>query len=316
MPRYILVTGASGFVGQALCAELTSCAYAVRGVFRSHTSAISLGADIGQIIIKSMDGETSWSAALRNVDVVVHLAARVHVMNDVAFDPLTDFRRVNVEATLRLARQAAIAGVKRFVFISSVKVNGEATGAMEVFRPDDVPQPQDAYSISKMEAEKGLHQIAVETGMEVVVIRPPLIYGLNAKGNFAALIRIVKYGVPLPLASVHNHRSLVGLDNLVNFIVTCVKHPLAANQTFLVSDGQDLSTPSLIRKISEAANISTCLFPLPVSALHIGAWLLGKENVVKRLCGNLRVDISKSKQLLGWVPPVSVDEGIRRAIKE
>jgi nucleoside-diphosphate-sugar epimerase len=239
-----------------------------------------------------------------------------------------------VESTFNLARQAAAAGVKRFVFLSSIKVNGEATpaphpsplpkGAREnekekekkkgKFTEDDLPAPLDPYGVSKMEAEQGLSQIAAETGMEVVIIRPPLVYGPGVKANFAALIRVVQLGWPLPLGTVHNQRSLVALDNLVDFIITCIIHPKAANQTFLVSDGQDLSTTELVRGMAQAAGVPARLLAVPVWALQAGASLLGKGDAVQRLCGNLQVDISKARSLLGWVPPVSVKEGLRRAM--
>jgi nucleoside-diphosphate-sugar epimerase len=261
-----------------------------------------------------MDGATPWAAALPEVDVVIHLAARVHVMNDNTTDPLAAFRQVNTQGTLNLARQAAIAGVKRFVFISSVKVNGELTQPGRPFSESDAPHPQDAYGVSKHEAELGLRLIAAETGMEVVIIRPPLVYGPGVKANFAALMRAVQRGWPLPLGAVHNQRSLVALDNLVNFIITCITHPKAANQTFLVSDGQDLSTTELVHGMARAAGVPTRLLPVPVWALQTGAKLLGKGDAVQRLCGNLQVDISKARTLLGWVPPVSVEDGLRRAM--
>ncbi len=247
-------------------------------------------------------------------NVLVHLAARVHFMNDKELDPLAAFRAVNVQGSLNLARQAAQAGVKRFVFISSIKVNGEATMLGKPFSTNDNDTPQDAYGISKMEAEQGLRQLATETGMEVVVIRPPLVYGPGVKANFAALMRVVHRGWPLPLGLVDNQRSLVGLDNLVDFIITCITHPKAANQTFLVSDGHDLSTTELVRGMAKAAGVPSRLLPVPVWALQAGASLLGKGDVVQRLCGNLQVDISKARSLLGWVPPVSVEEGLRRAM--
>ncbi len=232
-------------------------------------------------------------------------------MDESATDPLREFRRVNVEGTLNLARQAAACGVRRFIFVSSVKVNGESTEAAHPFTAQQAPAPLDPYGISKMEAEQGLCQIAAETGMEVVIIRPPLVYGPGVKANFSALMRAVQRGLPLPLALVRNQRSLIALDNLVDFIITCATHPKAANQTFLVSDGQDLSTPELIRKIALAADVPARLLPVPVWALQAGARLLGKGDAMQRLCGNLQVDISKARELLGWVPPVSVEDGLR-----
>jgi len=255
-----------------------------------------------------------WGKVLFGITTVVHLAARVHVMHDTEADPLMAFRVVNVEGTLNLTRQAAAAGVKRFVFISSVKVNGELTQSGRAFTEADSPDPQDAYGLSKHEAEQGLRQLAVDTGMEVVIIRPPLVYGPGVKANFAALMRAVQRGWPLPLGAVPNQRSLVALSNLVDFIVTCIAHPQAANQTFLVSDGQDLSTTELVRGMARAAGVPARLLPVPVWALQAGATLLGKGDAVQRLCGNLQVDISKARQLLGWVPPISIDEGLRRVV--
>ena len=307
-----LVTGAGGFVGKSLGAALTMRGSTVRAAQRSinnHTD------EFESVAVGPIDPETDWSEALQGVAVLVHLAARVHVMKDVSEDPLTEFRRINVDSTLNLARQAAAAGVKRFMFISSVKVNGESTEPGQAFAENDVPNPQDAYGQSKHEAEVGLRQLAANTGMEVVIIRPPLVYGPGVKANFAALMRAVQRGWPLPLGAVHNQRSLVALDNLVDFIVTCVTHPQAANQTFLVSDGQDLSTTELIRGMARAAGVPARLLPVPVWALQAGAKLLGKGDAVQRLCGNLQVDISKARQLLGWVPPVSVDGGLKMAMR-
>lgn len=310
--RLGLISGASGFVGGAVCAELAQRHYSVRGVVRN---LFRSGSEQYELIeIDGVGSETNWSYALNDVSVVVHLAARVHVMHDTEIDPLTAFRAVNVEGTLNLARQAAAAGVKRFVFISSVKVNGERTEPGRAFTETDAPNPQDAYGLSKHEAEQGLRQLAADTRMEVVIIRPPLVYGPGVKANFAALMRAVRRGWPLPLAAVHNQRSLVALDNLVDFIVTCITHPQAANQTFLVSDGQDMSTTELVRGMARAAGVPARLLPVPVWALQAGASLLGKGDAVQRLCGNLQVDISKAQRLLGWVPPVSVDEGLRLAV--
>ena len=235
-------------------------------------------------------------------------------MQETIADPLTEFRRVNVQGTLNLARQAAAGGARRFVFVSSIKVNGEATRPGERFTAEDAVAPLDAYGISKMEAEQGLRQIGQQTGMEVVIIRPPLVYGPGVKANFASLMRAVQRGWPLPLGAVHNQRSSVALDNLVDFIITCITHPQAANQTFLVSDGQDLFTTELVRGMVQAAGVPARLLPVPVWALQAGASLLGKGDAAQRLCGNLQVDISKARSFLGWVPPVSVEEGLRRAM--
>jgi nucleoside-diphosphate-sugar epimerase len=304
-----LVTGASGFVGQALVQQLARNNIPVRSAFRA-----SDGVSGSSIAVGDIGPDTHWAPALEGCDRVVHLAARVHVMNDKAIDQLTEFRRINVDGTLNLALQAAAAGVRRFVYLSSVKVNGEGTSPGRAFTEADAPNPQDAYGQSKHEAEQGLRQLSADTGMEVVIIRPPLVYGPGVKANFAALMRAVQRGWPLPLGAVHNQRSLVALDNLVDFIVTCITHPQAANQTFLISDGQDLSTTELVRGMAQAAGVPARLLPVPVWALQAGASLLGKGDAVQRLCGNLQVDISKARSLLGWVPPVSVEEGLRRAM--
>jgi len=306
-----LVTGANGFVGSVLCARLRRDGVPVRGAVRSLNSKPD-GAEA--FAIGSLSSDTDWTVALRNVEQVVHLAARVHVMNDKSSDPLAEFRRVNVEGTAALARQAAVAGVKRFVFLSSVKVNGEFTEAGHPFTADDAPAPEDSYGVSKYEAEQLLRQIAAETGMEVVIIRPPLVYGPGVKANFESMMRWLARGLPLPLAAVtENRRSLVALDNLVDLIMTCLNHPAAANQTFLVSDGEDLSTAQLLKRMGAAMGKPARLFYLPPTLLKLGATVLNRPGIYQRLCGSLQLDIAKTRQLLGWAPPVSVDEGLQRA---
>jgi nucleoside-diphosphate-sugar epimerase len=306
----ILVTGASGFVGRALCAEAVVRGMAVRGVTRC---PCDLPMGVENVLVGGIDDRTQWRDVIAPCEVVIHLAARVHVMADTAADPLEEFRRVNVQGTLSLARQATAAGVRRFVFVSSVKVNGEATQLGCPFTADDAPAPLDAYGISKMEAEQGLREIARQTGMEVVIIRPPLVYGPGVKANFAAMMRWLKRGLPLPLGAIHNQRSLVALDNLVDLIVTCLTHPAAANQTFLVSDGEDVSTTELLRRMGQALGRPARLIPVPVSWLKLAAALVGKPDMAQRLCGSLQVDIEKTRRLLGWTPPISLDEGLRRA---
>lgn len=248
--------------------------------------------------------------------MVIHAAARAHVMREEALDPLTEYRRVNVQGTSNLARQAAAAGVRRFVFISSIKVNGEATLPDRPFTADDAPAPEDAYGISKAEAETDLRRIAQETGMEVTIIRPPLIYGSGVKGNFSSLMNWVRRGQPLPLGGVtHNRRSLVGLDNLVDLTWVCVEHPKAANQTFLISDGEDLSTTELLMRISKALSRPARLLWVPPTLIAFMASLLGKKVISQRLLGSLQVDIRKTCELLDWKPIVAVDEGLRRAVE-
>jgi nucleoside-diphosphate-sugar epimerase len=305
-----LVTGAGGFVGKSLCPTLSVRGVNVRVALRSVRGRHH---DFDGVLVGVIDGMTDWSMPLQGASTVVHLAARVHVMNDLSENPLTEFRRVNVQGTLNLARQAAQAGVQRFVFISSIKVNGEVTRPGRPFTARDLPNPVDAYGISKQEAEAGLRDIARQTGMEVVIIRPPLIYGPGVKANFAALMRAVQRGWPLPLGAVHNQRSLVGLDNLVDLIAVCLVHPRAANQTFLVSDGHDLSTSELVQGLARAAGVSARLLPVPVWVLQAGATLLGRGDAVQRLCGNLQVDISQAQSVLDWWPPVSVETGLGRA---
>lgn len=296
----VLVTGARGFIGAPLVERLRS-----DGRF---VVAASRGAKPGTkdepLVEKYEDLDFS------GVSCIVHLAARVHVMSDTEIDPLMAFRRANVEATLNLARRAVAAKVRRFVFISSVKVNGESTRPGQAFTENDIPVPGDAYGVSKAEAEQCLNRIALETGMEVVIVRPPLVYGPRVRANLATLVRLVRNGWPLPLGAVDNLRSLVGLENLLDFIVTCTTHPGAANQTFLVSDGRDLSTPDLICGLAYAAGAPARLFPMPIWGLRVGASLFNRSSTLDRLCGNLQVDISKARTMLGWSPPVSVEAGL------
>ena len=290
----IALTGAGGFVGRHLSLSLTG-----RGC-----DVIPLARGVDPMPV------------LRGVNVVVHLAARVHIMNDASNDPLSAFREANVHATERLARQAAAAGVRRFVFVSSVKVNGEETRLGHPYKEIDTPSPQDAYGLSKWEAEQVLSNVALETGMEVVVVRPPLIYGPGVKANFALLMRAVQRGLPIPLGAIENARSFIGLDNFVDFIYCCMTHPAAANETFLVSDGHDVSSAQLVRELAAAAGVKPNLWSVPQWALELGAGMLGKRNAVQRLCGSLQVDISKAQTLLGWTPPVSMEEGLGRAVSK
>ena len=310
MSLHVLVTGANGFVGRAVCAQALARGMTVRGAVRS---PCVLPAGVERQVLEGLGEQSDWRAALAGIAVVVHAAARVHVMADTATDPLAEFRRVNVQGTLNLARQAAVAGVQRFVFISSVKVNGEATQPGRPFKPDDASAPLDAYGISKMEAEQGLREIAAQTGMEVVIIRPPLVYGPGVKANFAAMMRWLSRGIPLPLGAIHNQRSLVALDNLVDLILTCLTHPAAANQTFLVSDGEDVSTTELLRRMGQAMGCPARLIPVPAGVLKAAAALLGKRDMAQRLCGSLQVDIQKTREMLGWNPPLSLDQGLKKA---
>jgi nucleoside-diphosphate-sugar epimerase len=308
-----LVTGATGFVGSALVDRFRGDGVFSARVALRDSVAIGEGRFDMPIVVGDLKPDTDWRSALDGIQTVVHLAARVHVMRETATDSLSEFRRINVEGTVNLARQAISAGVRRFIFVSSIKVNGESTSRGKPFHPDDTPLPIDPYGISKYEAEIELQRLALESGMEVVIIRPPLVYGPGVKANFQSMIRWVWRGIPLPLGAViSNKRSLISLDNLVDFIVTCIDHPAAANQTFLVSDGESLSTAALLRRMGEALGRPARLIPVPVSLLKLGATMLGKPSIAQRLCGSLEVDIGKTRELLGWMPPISVDEGLRR----
>lgn len=297
-------------MGRGLLTRLLEDEYPVTAVVRDSTSKVDERAS--QVAVAGLTAQTDWST-LTGQDVVIHSAARVHVMNDQSADPLAEFRKVNVDGTLHLAHHAAAAGVRRFIFISSIKVNGEGTAPSKPYTAFDTPAPQDPYGVSKMEAEQGLREIAQQTGMEVVVIRPVLVYGPGVKANFRSMMSWVNRGIPLPLGAIHNKRSLVSLDNLVDLIVTCIDHPRAANQTFLVSDGEDLSTSEMLSKMAAALGRPARLLPVPATVLEGAAGLLGKRGVAQRLCGSLQVDIGHTRETLGWSPPVSVDQGFRAA---
>jgi len=305
----VLVTGVTGFVGKALCSELMAKGFSVNGITRKPVASGWPGA-MGQLVIGDINGQTDWRQVLGHTGSVVHLAARTHVLRDTAADALAEYRNINVAGTLNLARQAAAMGVKRFVFVSSVKVNGENTPSGQPFTENATPAPLDAYGVSKCEAEAGLRQLALETGMEVVIIRPPLVYGPGVKANFRTLMRYVDKRVPLPFALIDNKRSLVALDNLVDMVTLCLSHPAAANQTFLVSDGHDVSTADLLRRLAMALNKPALLLPVPVGLLAGGLRLSGKGAVAQRLCGNLQVDIAKARELLAWAPRVGLDEAL------
>jgi nucleoside-diphosphate-sugar epimerase len=307
----ILVTGASGFIGCALCSQLLARGLSVCGITRSLRK---FPAGIQSMTVGEIDDTTDWQDALAGCSIVIHLAARAHVMAETAENPIAEFRRINMDGTLNLARQAAKHGVRRFIFISSIGVNGAETFARP-FSAGDLAAPHSPYAISKHEAELALKALAVETGLEVVIVRPPLVYGPGAPGNFSAMMRWLRRGVPLPLGAIHNQRSLVALDNLVDLIITCLTHPAAANQTFLVSDGQDVSTTELLRRMGKAMNCPAHLIPVPAGLLMQAAALLGKRDMAQRLCGSLQVDIQKTRQLLGWNPPLTLDQGLKKAAK-
>ena len=304
----ILLTGATGFIGQHLGAFLEKQGHQIVATTRRRDVAFNYHplrvAKIGLI-----DANTDWTSALEGVEVVVHLAARVHIMREKAANPSLEFSQMNAEGTLRLAQQAAESGVRRFVFLSSIKVNGEET-KHQAFSEQEQSVPQDPYARSKWEAEKHLLQVAAQTGLEVSIIRPPLVYGAGVRGNFLSLLKLAHKGWPLPLASIDNRRSLVGIQNLCSLIELCGNHPRAAGEVFLVSDGQDVSTPELIRLLAKAMGQPCRLFPFPASVLESASKILGQSRIWSRLAGSLQVDISKARQQLGWEPPFSLERGL------
>lgn len=307
----LLLTGSTGFVGGALLRKLQEIPD-LQIVAAVRRATDKLPGAVTPVTVAGLAVDTNWADALEGVELVIHCAARVHVMNDTEADPLAAFRRANVEGTLTLARQARDAGVRRFIFVSSIKVNGESTEPGNPFTADQIPAPVDPYGVSKQEAEQGLRAIAEESGMEVVIVRPTLVYGPGVKANFLSMMRWLNRGVPLPFGAIHNRRSLVSLYNLVDLIVTCIHHPAAANQTFLVSDGEDVSTTELLRRIGEALGRPARLLPVPSVILEMGASALGKRALSQRLCGSLQVDINKTRELLDWTPPVSLEEALKR----
>ncbi len=309
----VFVTGASGFVGGAVVDTLRRKNFSVVVGIRNPATnpfpalkSIAFDLSIDRDIVEELVG----------IDTVIHAAARVHIMDDSAKDPLLAFREINTKATLNLAKQAAEAGVKRFIFLSSIKVNGESTESGEQFSPNDSCQPTDPYGLSKYEAEQGLLALADETGMEVVIIRPPLVYGPGVKANFATMMKWVNKGVPLPLGAVDNKRSMVALDNLVSFIIRCIDHPKAANEIFLISDNDDVSTTELLQRVATAYGKKACLLPVPVNWMTFVAKLVNKEDVADRLFGSLQLDSSKATNLLGWQPVTSMQQQLKAIVKD
>ena len=304
----VLVTGASGFVGSALCSHLVSRDFDVVATVRNLPNAHVPRVDYR--IVTKLDTATDWSDALANVQTVIHCAARVHVMHDHAQDPLTEFRRVNTLGTETLARAAAHCGVNRLIFLSSIKVNGESTLPVSPFDEASPAKPQDSYAISKWEAEQALTQIATETGLEVVTLRCPLVYGPGVKGNFLRLLQAVDHGIPLPLALARNRRSLIYLDNLTNAIATCLTHPAAARKTYLVSDGEDVSTAELIARIAQALGKPSRLWPCPLGLMELAGRMTGKSDEIARLLGSLCIDSSRICSELDWRPPYTLEQGL------
>jgi len=299
----VLVTGANGFVGRALCEALAASGHRVKRALRmaqpGAPDAVAVG-DIG--------GDTDWRSALEGISSVVHLAARTHVLREAAADSLAEYRRVNLDGTRRLAQQAGQAGVRRLVFVSSIKVNGEITE--RPFTEDEAPRPEDAYGVSKWEAEQALARVAGETGLQVAVLRPPLVYGPGVKGNFLRLMSLVARGTPLPLSSITNRRSLIYVGNLVDAVIKAIDVPAAAGRAYLVSDGEDVSTPDLVRAIARALGVAPRLLPCPPAILRLVAALTGKRAELARLTGSLQADGSRARRELGWQPRLNLAQGL------
>lgn len=318
--KKVLVTGANGFVGRRVCLLLQKEGYKVRGAVRDYdghrdADKAKNAALVNNIVsVGNIDGSTDWSEALDDIDIVVHLAARVHVMQETSKTPLESFRSVNVHGTEQLARMAIEKGVKRFVYISSISIHGNSTGD-RAYTEDDEAQPHSPYAISKWEGELALRKIENESDLEVVIIRPPLVYGEGVGGNFLRLMQWTHRGFPLPLKKIMNKRSFIGIENLVDLIACCVSNPNAAGETFVASDGEDLSTPDLIERVAKLMDRSARLIPVPVRVIRKLGKIAGKEDVLDRLCNSLQVDAKKARCMLDWKPRVSLDEGLSRTVK-
>ncbi|PMG33811.1 NAD-dependent dehydratase [Vibrio splendidus] len=306
----ILVTGSTGFVGSRVVELARERDWEVTSVVRKQIEPLT-----NSLVIPSIDASTDWSGAFEGVDCVVHCAARVHQMNESEQDALAAYREVNTLGTLSLAKQAAEAGVKRFVFVSSIKVNGEFSEPSLPFKPNLKNTPQDPYGLSKYEAEVELAKLSKETGLEVVIIRPPLVYGPGVKANFLSMMRLIDKGIPLPFGAIKNQRSLVYLDNLSSLILRCCEHPLAPGYTFLASDDHDVSTTQLMRTIALSMGKAPRLLPIPMSWIQAGASVLNKQHIAQRVCGNLQAEVGLTKEVLGWEPPVTFEQGIKNTVQ-
>jgi nucleoside-diphosphate-sugar epimerase len=310
----ILITGATGFIGQAVVQHLLAMTdHQVTALTRRTSAAVPDGVKCLQV--EAIDGSTDYGNQLAGVDVVIHLAARVHRLNETSGTSYPAYKSINVDGTLNLARQAVKAGVRRFIYLSSIKVNGESTQLGKPFTADDTPTPSDPYAISKCEAERGLMALSKDTGMQYVIIRPPLVYGPGVKANFQKLMGLIRKGLPLPLGSTDNLRSMVSIDNLVNLVQRCINHPNANNKVFLVSDDRDVSTTELLRIVADAMDLPCRLILFPKSLLTLAASIFGKKDIARRLLGSLQVDISKTKSELDWKPVITIEEAIRLTVR-
>lgn len=307
----ILVTGANGFVGASLCRRLLAQNITVHAAIRLPTAALPDSPLVEPFVVGSIDERTVWTHALQGVDAVIHLAARVHMMQDNAADPMKEFIKINTDATVNLARQAAASGVKRFVYLSSIKVNGEAAEETSPFREVDKPSPQDPYAISKLRAEEALAAISRETGMEVVIVRPPLVYGPGVKANFYKLLQLADKSMPLPLSKIRNKRSLIFVENLSDALFLCATHSAAGGQTYLVSDGQDVSTAELFKGIAQALNCSAHMLPVPIWLMRFAGGITGKSAAIDRLTQSLVIDSTKIRNELNWTPPFTLRQGLQ-----
>jgi nucleoside-diphosphate-sugar epimerase len=307
MLQKILVTGANGFIGRRLCSELAQQGHTIRAGVRDE--ARGAGLPFPMVTIGGIGEAMDWTSALQGVETVIHLAARVHVMRDISADPLEAFRAINVRATAALARAAAAQGVKRLVFVSSIKVNGEAT-AGRPFSEHEPARPVDPYGISKWEAERALWRVADETGLEVTIVRPPLVYGPGVGGNFLRLLKLVQRGIPLPFGAIENRRSMIYNGNFAYALIACATHANAAGKTYLVSDGEDLSTAELMRRLARALGTSARLLPVPAGILRVGGALTGRAAEIDRMIGSLVIDGSRIRSELCWRPPYSTNDGL------
>lgn len=311
----ICLTGVTGFIGSKLLIQLLKLSHEVFSPVRNLDSNLFYShKNLKLFQFRYKENKTDYSELLKQSDIVIHCAARVHVMKMTEKETLLKYRMVNVDETLNLAKQAALYRVKRFIFLSSVKVNGEETLGEASFEYNDKSKPQDAYAISKWEAEQALIQLSKQTGLEVVIIRAPLVYGEGVKGNFLSLLDLVYKQIPLPLANINNLRSFIGLDNLIDLIICCINHPKAAGKIFLVSDTEDISTPSLIKKMSIFMKKPSKLFPIPIAIIKLGGRLIGKSLEINRLLGSLRINSSYACEQLGWKPPFSLDKGLEKTV--